>query len=55
MFTSRFQACIAYMQAEYAIETSRIFDQRDDFTFVVQPFWQDVVKPPQKVDSDIVL
>jgi len=45
------QSCVAYMHAEYAIETSGIFDQRDDFTFVVQPFLQDVIIPPQKPDG----
>lgn len=39
-------ACTAYQQEEMQLQTSGMFDQRDDFTLVIQPFLRDVTAPP---------
>ncbi len=41
--------CVSFMQAQYAIQNNGTFDKRDDFTFIIQPFLQDVRDPPRNV------
>jgi phospholipase B1 len=48
-------ACISYMQAQYAIQSSAIFDNKDDFAFVIQPFFQDVLLPPRYSNGTVDL
>uniref|UniRef100_A0A8R1HM15 Lipase_GDSL domain-containing protein n=1 Tax=Caenorhabditis japonica TaxID=281687 RepID=A0A8R1HM15_CAEJA len=38
--------CFDYMGGEKEIESSGIFDGQDDFTFVVQPFFNNIMDPP---------
>ncbi|CAB3404565.1 unnamed protein product [Caenorhabditis bovis] len=38
--------CFGYMGGEKDIQDSGMFDDREDFTFVVQPFFNDIVDPP---------
>jgi phospholipase B1 len=40
-------ACVSYMQAQYAIQNSGVFDHKDDFAFVIQPYFQDITVPPK--------
>jgi len=39
-------ACIGYQQTQQAIQDSGMFDTRDDFTLVLQPFFKDNLMPP---------
>ncbi|KAF1769548.1 hypothetical protein GCK72_001365 [Caenorhabditis remanei] len=48
-------ACHRYMDAQLEIQSSGIFDSTDDFTFVVQPFFNGIVTPPLKPDGDVNL
>ncbi|EGT48023.1 hypothetical protein CAEBREN_32628 [Caenorhabditis brenneri] len=49
------QACHLYMDAQQEIQDSGIFDTTDDFTFVLQPFFNDIVTPPLKPDGEVNL
>ncbi|UMM10376.1 hypothetical protein L5515_000177 [Caenorhabditis briggsae] len=48
-------ACHRYMDAQLEIQNSGIFDTTDDFTFVVQPFFNGITIPPLKPDGDVNL
>ncbi|CAI5439849.1 unnamed protein product [Caenorhabditis angaria] len=45
------RACQYYMEAQKEIEDSGIFDTSDDFTYVVQPFFNGIVVPPLNPDG----
>lgn len=44
-------ACRAEMQAEQQIQDQGIFDSTDDFTFVIQPFFNDLTVPPMVTEK----
>uniref|UniRef100_A0A914VYS3 Phospholipase B1, membrane-associated n=1 Tax=Plectus sambesii TaxID=2011161 RepID=A0A914VYS3_9BILA len=48
-------ACKAYQAAQMDIQTSGIYDDRPDFTFVVQPFLVNTTQPPKTADGKIDL
>ncbi|CAD6191004.1 unnamed protein product [Caenorhabditis auriculariae] len=48
-------ACHLYMDAEQEIVDSGIFDTTDDFTFVLQPFFNGITVPPMKPDGEVDL
>ncbi|TKR59958.1 hypothetical protein L596_029561 [Steinernema carpocapsae] len=37
---------LAYMAAEQQIQDSGVFDTKEDFTFVIQPFFEEITQPP---------
>ncbi|TKR59960.1 hypothetical protein L596_029562 [Steinernema carpocapsae] len=37
---------LAYMAAEQQIQDSGFFDTKEDFTFVIQPFFEEITQPP---------
>ncbi|CAD6191747.1 unnamed protein product [Caenorhabditis auriculariae] len=47
------QVCFGYMDAEKDIQTQGIFDTTDDFTFVVQPFFNGILDPPYAANGDV--
>jgi lysophospholipase L1-like esterase len=49
------QICQAYQASQMTLQTSGMFDQRDDFTVVIQPFLRDVTEPPRKPNGDVDL
>ncbi|KAK0428007.1 hypothetical protein QR680_010540 [Steinernema hermaphroditum] len=46
---------LAYMQAEQQLQDSGMFDAKDDFTFVIQPFFEKIVQPPLLPDGKVDL
>jgi len=42
------QVCVDYQAAQMQLQTSGVFDQRDDFTLVIQTFMNEVTEPPMK-------
>uniref|UniRef100_A0A7E4ZW18 Phospholipase B1, membrane-associated n=1 Tax=Panagrellus redivivus TaxID=6233 RepID=A0A7E4ZW18_PANRE len=44
---------IGYMNAERVLQTSGEFDTTDDFTLVMQPFFQDIVDPPRLANGTV--
>jgi len=48
-------ACIGYQQAQYAIQASGVFDHKDDFTFVIQPVFEDILQPPRYSNGTVDL
>ncbi|EFP08247.1 hypothetical protein CRE_16883 [Caenorhabditis remanei] len=49
------QACHLYMDAQQEIQDSGMFDTTDDFTFVLQPFFNGITIPPLKPDGEVNL
>jgi len=46
---------LAYMQAEQELEDQGVFDLRDDFTLVIQPFFEGITQPPMLDDNTVDL
>jgi len=46
-------ACQAYQRTQMELQNNGTFDNRDDFTLVIQPFLFDVDQPPYKPDGQI--
>jgi len=42
------EVCMGYQRTQMLIQTSGIFDRRDDFTLVIQQFMDNVTEPPMK-------
>jgi len=47
--------CQAYMKAEQDMQDTGFFDTKDDFTFVIQPYFEDDITPPEKPDGTVDL
>jgi len=45
--------CVAYQQAQQVLEDSSMFDNKQDFTLVIQPFFRDGIAPPRKPNGDV--
>ncbi|CAI5441626.1 unnamed protein product [Caenorhabditis angaria] len=45
--------CFDYMNAEKNIQDSGMFDDKEDFTFVVQPFFNGITDPPYIAPGDV--
>lgn len=43
--------CFGFMDGEKDIQNSGMFDNKDDFTFVVQPFFNGITDPPYSVNN----
>ena len=42
--------CEGYMKAEQDMQDKGVFDNKDDFSLVIQPFFEDDIIPPENVN-----
>jgi phospholipase B1 len=47
--------CEGYMKAEQDLQDQSVFDDKDDFTLVIQPFFEDDIIPPELPDGSVDL
>uniref|UniRef100_A0A914NXZ1 Triacylglycerol lipase n=2 Tax=Panagrolaimus davidi TaxID=227884 RepID=A0A914NXZ1_9BILA len=47
--------CIGYMKSEQDIQDQGMFDTKDDFSLVIQPFFEDDIIPPELADGSVDL
>lgn len=44
------EVCVGYQRTQLELQTSGMFDQKDDFTLVVQQFVDNTIEPPLKAN-----